>query len=138
MSVTLTSSPAGLESLNRVFREFAELHGLSTPVRNALSLAIEEVIVNVITHGYRGQDGQPIAVEIRVDSAKVVMTVEDSAPVFNPLEAPPPDLTTPLEKRRPGGLGVHLTRKVMDGLHYSRIHGKNRLVLTKSLSARTE
>jgi serine/threonine-protein kinase RsbW len=125
-----------LEPLHRAFRQFADRHELASPVRSAVNLALEEVIVNVIAHGYHGQDDQSIAVEVRVEPDAVVVTIEDSAAAFNPLDVPTPDVTTPLEQRRPGGLGIHLTRKLMDGLHYSRIHGKNRLVLTKGLPAR--
>ena len=53
---------------------------------------------------------------------------------FNSLELPPPDVSVPLEQRRPGGLGIHLARNLLDGLTYSRIGGRNRLELRKDLS----
>jgi serine/threonine-protein kinase RsbW len=61
----------------------------------------------------------------------VQLCVEDSAPPFNPLLAPEPDLTLPLDQRVPGGLGVHLVRKMMDHLAYQRAGGKNKLSMLK-------
>ena len=136
LSLVLRSSLSELERLNRGFREFADRHNLPPPVRNAVSLALEEVVVNAIAHGCRGRDDQSIAVEVSVDPNEVVVTIEDSGVAFNLLEAPSPDVAAPLDKRKPGGLGIHLTRSLMDGLEYSRICGKNRLVLTKGLAAR--
>jgi serine/threonine-protein kinase RsbW len=130
----LKSAVEELETLNAAFGEFAERHGLSASVIFAVSLALEEVFVNIVTHGYCERKDGIVAVEVRIDSAEVVLIIEDYAPAYNQLEAPRPDVTVPLEERRPGGLGMHLTRKLMDKLDYSRFEGKNRLVLTKHLS----
>jgi serine/threonine-protein kinase RsbW len=59
--------------------------------------------------------------------------VEDDGQPFNPLEAPEVDTTKPLEERTIGGLGIHIVRKLMDGLEYQRHEGKNLLVLKKHL-----
>jgi anti-sigma regulatory factor (Ser/Thr protein kinase) len=45
---------------------------------------------------------------------------------------PAPDLTGPAEERKPGGLGIHLIRQVMDQLIYRRPEdGGNELTLIK-------
>ena len=64
--------------------------------------------------------------EVRVD-------VEDDGQPFNPLAAPEADTTKPLEERTIGGLGIHLVRKLMDGLEYQRQEGKNLLLMKKAL-----
>ena len=47
---------------------------------------------------------------------------------FDPLtEAPEPDLTAAVSERRVGGLGVHLTKTLMDEVRYSREAHRNRL-----------
>ena len=60
-------------------------------------------------------------------------SVEDDGLPFNPLEAPEPDLDSPIETRQIGGLGIHLVRNVTDGLEYRRNEGRNRLVIRKQL-----
>jgi anti-sigma regulatory factor (Ser/Thr protein kinase) len=68
-----------------------------------------------------------------VSQGEAVIRVEDSAPAFNPLQAAAPNLNLPLELKQPGGLGIHLVRKVMDALDYEFIGDKNRLTLRKRL-----
>ena len=64
---------------------------------------------------------------------EVKAEVEDDGQPFNPLEAPEADTTKPLEERTIGGLGIHLARKLIDGLEYQRQEGKNLLLLKKAL-----
>jgi serine/threonine-protein kinase RsbW len=131
LHLTLTSSPQELAGLFARFDTFAEEHGLSVATRGAVQLALEEIVVNVIKHGYREQPGQPITVEVAVVCAEVVACIEDAAPAFNPLLAPAPDFTTPLEQKEPGGLGIHLVKQMMDGVAYERVGEKNRLTVRK-------
>ena len=101
----------------------------------ALNLALEEILVNVIAHGYQGSADHQIIVRLALDDGEVRAEVEDDARPFNPLEAPEPDLSKPLEERPIGGLGIHLTRKMMDGLVYRRQGDKNLLVMRKKVVA---
>ena len=61
----------------------------------------------------------------------VLLEVEDDGKPFDPLQAPPPDLTLPLEKRPIGGLGIHLIRNLMDEVTYARVGGRNVLKMAK-------
>ena len=60
------------------------------------------------------------------------MSISDDGKPFNPLEVPPPDTKSPFEKRSPGGLGILLLQKTMDGLSYQYAHDCNILSLRKS------
>ena len=62
---------------------------------------------------------------LSVESGEIRVNVEDDGKPFNPLDAPEADTAKPLEERTVGGLGVHLVRKLMDGLEYQRRDGKN-------------
>jgi serine/threonine-protein kinase RsbW len=131
--LTLRSTRTEVERLSREFGQFADRQGLAPEVRFHVNLALEEIVTNVICHGYKNRDGQSITVEVAVAPGELTAWVEDAAPAFNPLQLSPPDVTAPLEQRRPGGLGIHLAKKLLDGLQYSRIDGKNRLELRKRL-----
>lgn len=97
-------------------------------------LAVEEAITNIIVHGYRGGTGE-IVIRCRATEEQVEVRVEDTAPAFDPLSLPEPDLTAAVEDRKIGGLGVFLIRQVMDGIAYRRENGKNILVLEKRRSS---
>jgi anti-sigma regulatory factor (Ser/Thr protein kinase) len=108
-------------------------HQASTDASYLVSLAIEELVTNCIKYGYRDTAEHVIDIVLSVtDGALSVEVIDDGQP-FNPLDAPPPDLSLALEKRRIGGLGLHLLRELADDVRYERRDGTNRLVLTTRL-----
>ena len=93
--------------------------------------AVEEAVANIILHGYKRRPGE-IQVEVHREESGLVVQLRDRAPHFDPTGFPPPDLTLPLEKRRPGGLGIYLMRKFTDTVTYRVTpDGSNELTLVK-------
>jgi anti-sigma regulatory factor (Ser/Thr protein kinase) len=69
----------------------------------------------------------------------LVFTLQDRAPTFDPTGVSEPDLATPPQHRRPGGMGVHLMRLATDSLdHRPRPGGGNILTLTRSRVPRSK
>ena len=58
--------------------------------------------------------------------------MKDDARAFNPLTVPEADVTTPLDEKTAGGLGIHLMRKVMDEIEYHRMEDGNLLIMKKN------
>lgn len=101
----------------------------------AVRLAVEEICTNLVQHGYRGAAPGPISIDLRREDAAIVITISDRGRPFHPDSAPPPDLTSDLQQRRPGGLGVHLIKCFIDELSYEAdARDGNRLTLVKRLS----
>src|SRR5204863_743359 len=118
LRMTLDSQLADIATAAERIDAFAAGHHFSPAVCHDVQLAVEEILTNVIKHGYKNQAGHAIALEITVRQGEAIIRIEDSAPAFNPLQAAAPDLNLPLAQKQPGGLGIHLVRKVMDGLDY--------------------
>jgi anti-sigma regulatory factor (Ser/Thr protein kinase) len=97
-----------------------------------ISLLIEELCANIIAHGAEKGAGR-IMVCLEKDWDELCITVEDDGPPFDPTGAPEVDICLPLEKRCPGGLGIHLIRHYADSLDYCRENDKNRVTLRKTL-----
>lgn len=96
-----------------------------------LALAANEIATNVIVHGYRGQQGS-IDIELRQLGDAIEMRLRDQAPLFDPTRAPAPDLSLRLHQRPFGGVGIHLTRQLMDVIRYRVTpEGGNELTLVK-------
>jgi serine/threonine-protein kinase RsbW len=93
-------------------------------------LALEEAMTNVIVHGY-GKPGERIVVSCHSSPDRIEIRLADTAPRFDPLSVPVPDLETSLEDRQVGGLGVYLIRKLMDDVSYWYENGWNVLTLSK-------
>ncbi|MDD5143811.1 ATP-binding protein [Methanoregula sp.] len=98
-------------------------------------LAVEEVVTNVIMHGY-GEAGGEILVSLSYheDESAMEIRVEDSAEPFDPLSLPEPDISLGIDDRKIGGLGIFLTRQVMDDIQYRYEDNKNVLILKKKRS----
>ena len=52
---------------------------------------------------------------------------------YNPLEKADPDVTLPAHKRKIGGLGIFMVKKVMDELSYEYKDGQNIMTIRKYL-----
>jgi serine/threonine-protein kinase RsbW len=104
--------------------------GFSTEDILDTQLAVEEVITNVIVHGYRGSEGS-IGITGRQADNCIEIVVTDQAPPFDPLSIPEPDLEADVDERRIGGLGIYLLKQVMDDVSYRFENGSNILTMKK-------
>lgn len=97
-----------------------------------LKLAVDEACSNLVVHGYAGREPGPIRVSFALDGDEIVITIFDRAPPFEPTNAPVPKLDAPASERRPGGLGWHIIRQIMDRVTYeANAENGNRLTLAK-------
>lgn len=125
---------AQLENLSAI-RDFVEdtatrLNVVPTVIPNVV-LAVDEMVTNIIEHGYQGQPGS-IEIEVSTREDALIIQLRDQAPPFDPTTRPPPDLSIPFDDRLPGGLGIYLTRKVMDDIqHRVTTTHRNDLTLIK-------
>lgn len=121
-----------LEVVQAQIDAFADDHGWSEESRFQVSLALEEVLTNVISYGADGQ-AQPLRAHVRLrqEAGEVWVGIADDGVAFDPLQAPPPDLESGLDERRVGGLGVFLVQQLMDSVTYRRDGAWNRLELRK-------
>ena len=130
LSITLKNDRMEIPRLAQIVSDFCNRNGLAA-LESDLNLALEEIVINVIKHGYADQEEHDIAVTFWLEPAVLTVRVEDDGVPFNPLDAPPADISSPVEKRRPGGLGVYLVRNLMDELEYQRSGNKNVFVMKK-------
>ena len=92
-------------------------------------VSLDEILTNVIGYGF--EDDAIHLIEIDVECARGEFTIEiiDDGKPFDPLSQPPPDLEADLENREVRGLGIHLVRKLMDRVRYTRRDGRNHLFI---------
>lgn len=103
-------------------------------MRHFCNLVIEELVTNCIKYGYDDDaPGHAIDIELKLSTRELTLTVTDDGRPFNPLELPEPDFNLPVDRRPIGGLGLHLLRRMSDGMEYIRERGKNRVTLRKVL-----
>ena len=137
LALTLVNQRAELPRLAEAVEHFAEEQRLSFADLNAINLVLDEVVMNVISHGYDDAAEHRIEVEVQVDDDRVTMKVSDDGKAFDPTTAPPPRLDAPIEERQIGGLGVHIVKALGCSMHYLREDGRNILTITKPLHTGT-
>ncbi len=117
--VRMFSQPRFLAAVRALVGTMAQRLGFSEMECGQISLAVDEALCNCITHGYdRKPDGQLWinlwALEGTPTGLKIM--IEDLADQVDPKDIQPRDL----DDIRPGGLGVHIIRKVMDEVTWER------------------
>jgi anti-sigma regulatory factor (Ser/Thr protein kinase) len=115
---------------------FGRTHALPETFVDRFVLALDELVANIIQYGLPTGGHDTILLSVTLDAARLSMELSDPGRAFDPLrETPPPDLDSPLEQRRVGGLGVHFVRTLMDEVTYRRQGDRNILTMSKSLPA---
>jgi anti-sigma regulatory factor (Ser/Thr protein kinase) len=133
LEVSLHNQASEIPHAHAALDRFAADHGLPAPVVRAFHLALEEHLTNSISYGFTQGRVGTIHVRFTVDHPNVCVEVEDDADPFNPLTAPEPDTSLPLDAKPLGGLGLLLIRKSMDQVEYRQANGHNVLVMRKRL-----
>ncbi len=108
-------------------------HQLPSEPEMDASLALEEILSNVIRHGCEPGRDYDIRVRISLGKGRYELQISDNATPYNPLLRPDPNLDLPLEQRTPGGLGIFLVKQLADDLRYEFENGRNILTFRKNL-----
>ena len=133
-SVSVPGTTAGVSRAAAAFDEFCKIQGVSADARWRFQVVLDEILSNIVRHGYKDQQGT-IGLTFCRDGQKVTIQFVDAAPPFDPRDAPAADTTSPLETRRPGGLGVRFAESLLDGLSYERRGEENHMKLSWTLDA---
>jgi serine/threonine-protein kinase RsbW len=114
-------------------------HEFSIPVRalTQLQVALDEVVSNVIKYAWDDDGQHVLVVRITVRPERVDLDIFDDGRAFNPMAAPSPERAPEGQRPWPGGLGIHLIRKLVDHFAYERIGGRNHTTLGKMCSVGT-
>jgi anti-sigma regulatory factor (Ser/Thr protein kinase) len=109
-----------ISALDEVFEfidGFVAAQEIDESVAFGTRLAAEELFTNLVRHNSGGRDHIVISLERKVDD--LILRLEDfDVEEFDGTQAEEVDVSKPLSERRPGGLGIHLVKTVMDELKY--------------------
>lgn len=134
LTVCVESTPGGITRAIGALEAFGAGHGLPTSAVWPFQVALDEILSNIVGHGYGDRADGVIDATFTLAGGELQVTIEDEAPAHDPLATAAPDISAPLEERKPGGLGVHFVRTLMDRVEYSRHDGRNRLVFVRRVA----
>lgn len=107
-----------------------DLAGLDDKLRFKIHLCVEEVEENILC--YSGSTW--VEVTTYNTGEEIVISFRDGGVEFNPLDQDDPDITTTVEERQVGGLGIFLCKQMMDKLEYTLENGCNYFKMTKKIN----
>ena len=93
-----------------------------------LKLAAEEILSNIIRHGYESAAEAGINLEFIATENSISLVFTDSGRAFNPLESSNTNTGKDLSK---GGMGIQLMRSLTDVQSYERKDNTNVFTVTK-------
>lgn len=94
-------------------------------------VALQEMVTNVLRHGYRRDETKPIEVAFTLTDDLLQITLRDQGPAFDPLQHDPAEIDDTAMPTQCGGHGIRIARLVMDRVEYERTDGWNTLRLSK-------
>ena len=99
-----------------------------------IGVAVEEIFVNIANYAYAPEQGKAkVRVEVSEDPVTVTITFVDHGIPYDPLAREDPNINASAEDREVGGLGIFMTKKLMDDVAYDYKDGQNILTLRKRL-----
>lgn len=130
--LTVASATENLEVVRDFIRRLATRADFSVEQSEQIELAVDEACTNVIKHAYKFNPRRLMHVIVFVDDEKMEIQVEDKGPGFDFEKLEPPQIAKRISGAKPGGLGIHIMKKVMDKVEFSINPGKrNRVTLIK-------
>ena len=139
LKLSLLSDPKLLCVVRAAVGEVALTTGFTEAEVRSVVLAVDEALANVIRHAYQGSHDRPIQIafyrgQTRAEGgtrreALMIQIVDRGVPV-----EPERLVGRALDDIRPGGLGLHFIREIMDSVTFRHIGGRNYLRLIKSVT----
>ena len=115
--------PRSFDSLQAIFAftaDFCSRHDVGAGLVPTVDFVAEELFTNMVKYSPKGSP------EVRVDMTAIPGGVEMAltdydVEQFDVTRAPDVDTGKPIEQREPGGLGLHLIRRMVDSMEYEYV-----------------
>jgi sigma-B regulation protein RsbU (phosphoserine phosphatase) len=122
-----------LSPARQVVRDALQALGCGKEYIDHTVLAVDEATSNVIRHAYAGDENGEVILQVLTRGDALVIRLIDFAPPVDLATIKPRDL----DDIRPGGLGTHIIREIMDKLEFVKPPrgAGNVLEMTRKLEA---
>ncbi|MCZ6756861.1 MAG: ATP-binding protein [Bacteroidetes bacterium] len=132
MERTFSRSLDSLGDIVSFLKGAADTLSLDEKTTFAVNMAVEELFTNMIKYGIGGDDSIEVGLE-KENSRLIIRLVDTNSEPFDLTDLQAVDTSAPLEERRPGGLGIHLVKCLMDEVRYEYKNKVTRIRLVKNL-----
>ncbi|UII22680.1 ATP-binding protein [Fulvivirga ligni] len=123
-----------LKDIRTFVKEVLNKNGLSEVDVSTLVLAIDEVCANLIIHSHQCNASDSIELEIKfTKNNEVVFSIIDKSEMFNINKYEEPCIDDIIKKRRKGGVGLILVKRIMDDIQITTDRKKHICRLSKKI-----
>ena len=112
---------------------FDKINCVGKPAKQ-LFIAVDEMFTNIAHYAYEDVGKVYFKASYNEDDKTLKIKIVDNGDMYNPLEKPDPDIAQRIKDKTVGGLGIFMTKKMVDTIEYSRIEDQNVLVLIKKIN----
>ena len=130
-----------VESLQEIFdftASFNTTHQVEPQLSHAVDFTIEELFTNMVKYSKMSDAAVDLTLTRIADGVEVTLTDHDVEP-FDVTKSPDVDVNLPIGQREPGGLGLHLIRRMVDSIdyEYSKEDRQSRMTFRKTLTGKS-
>lgn len=131
--IKIANSLDELPQLAQFVEEIGNDLALPAETTMNINLALEEAVANIIMYAYPPQEQHVILLKATSTDQQLVFLLTDNGLSFDPTQVTNADITSSIDERRIGGLGIFLIRSIMNEVSYQRLDGENRLTMKKNI-----
>jgi sigma-B regulation protein RsbU (phosphoserine phosphatase) len=115
---TFTSDTSSIGPVRRLVEERARSMKFTEKQTGRIALTVTEAIANIIKHTYKMETDQKIQLGIGVHGPELRIYLRD----WGPKQDLSYFVSRPLDEIRPGGLGIHYMKEIMDVVEFDDSH----------------
>jgi serine/threonine-protein kinase RsbW len=124
----IKSLEAVFQFVNEAFRSYR----IDLFYEPAVKLVVEELFTNLVK--YNQKSPSEITIGFEKNEKQLILTLTDyGGEEFDITKTEEVDINKPLDERNPGGLGIHLVKKIADQLEYHYTNGESKIIFIKNL-----
>ncbi len=128
LNLTIPGELRELAAVRRAVRACACAFGFSEEQAAHICLAVDEALVNVIMHGYGGPTAEKIELSIRPVGSQGQCGLRIRIRDYGRRVEPSTIKGRNLDDVRPGGVGVHIIRSIMDEVCFTQAEDRGMIL----------
>lgn len=130
----IKSDLAELDKVRKFLRHTLKWLHLVEEEYYKIELPVVEMCINIIRYACQDEKGR-ITLKAWQREGMLYFELRDRGIPFDPSQAGQPDIREIINNQKKGGLGIFLSRRLMDGFYYQREKDQNVLTMYKKIKA---
>jgi anti-sigma regulatory factor (Ser/Thr protein kinase) len=124
-----------IQSLDKIFSfisEFITKYRIDDSLTFTLNLVVEELFTNLVK--YNSETSHDILISLSRDKNQLIISLTDfDVEPFDVTKSTEVDVDQSIKKRKVGGLGLHLVKRMVDYIDYEYKNRESKITLIKNL-----